>query len=125
MPADVIMLGEYYFPNRIGGAEVQAMRRAEGLVKTGLSVTVITFDRSGGKKEEIINGVKVIRYHVITHTAKMLSLSLPVVQALRKNEKEDRDKNKRRQCRGKNSKGRTQDLFEKGIFSHTHKRHCN
>src|SRR5215210_2232602 len=89
MPADVIMLGEYYYsPNRIGGSEVKAMRRAESLVKTGLSVTVITFDRSGGKKEEIINGVKVIRYDVITHLAKTLSLSLPVVQALRKNEKE-------------------------------------
>ena len=88
MPADVIMLGEYYFPNMIGGAEVQAMRRAEGLVKMGLSVTVISFDRNGGKKEEIINGVKVIRYDVITHTAKMLSLLLPVLQALRKNEKE-------------------------------------
>ena len=88
MTADVIMLGEYYFPNLIGGAEVQAMRRAEGLVKVGLSVTVISFDRNGGKKEEIINGVNVIRYDVITHTAKMLSLSLPVLQALRKNEKE-------------------------------------
>jgi len=86
--ADVIMLGEYYFPNNVGGAEVQAMRRAEGLVKTGLSVTVISFDRKGGKKEEIINGVKVIRYDVITHTAKGLSLSLAAVQALRKNEKE-------------------------------------
>jgi glycosyltransferase involved in cell wall biosynthesis len=88
MTADVIMLGEYYFPNNIGGAEVQAKRRAEGLVKTGLSVTVISFDRNGGKKEEIIDGVKVIKYDVITHTAKMLSLSLPVVKALRKNEKE-------------------------------------
>jgi glycosyltransferase involved in cell wall biosynthesis len=88
MTADVIMVGEYYFPNNIGGAEVQAMRRAEGLVKKGLSVTVICFDSDGGKKEEIINGVKVIRYGVITHTAKMLSLSLPIVQALRKNEKE-------------------------------------
>ncbi len=88
MTADVIMLGEYYFPNMIGGAEVQAMRRAEGLLKTGLSVTVISFDRNGGKKEEIINGVKVIRYDAITHTAKMLSLSLPVLQALKKNEKE-------------------------------------
>jgi glycosyltransferase involved in cell wall biosynthesis len=88
MTADVIMLGEYYFPNMIGGAEVQAVRRAEGLVKKGLSVTVISFDRNGGKKEEMINGVEVIRYDVITHAAKMLSLSLPVVQALRKNEKE-------------------------------------
>jgi glycosyltransferase involved in cell wall biosynthesis len=88
MPADVIMVGEYYFPNMIGGAEVQAMRRAEGLVKEGLSVSVISFDRKGGKKQEMINGVKVIRYDVITHAAKMLSLSLPVVQALRKNEKE-------------------------------------
>ncbi len=88
MTADVIMLGEYYFPNMVGGAEVQAMRRAEGLVKTGLSVTIISFDRNGGKKEEIINGVKVIRYNVLTHAAKMLALSLPVVQALRKNEKE-------------------------------------
>jgi glycosyltransferase involved in cell wall biosynthesis len=88
MTADVIMLGEYYFPNNVGGAEVQAMRRAEGLVKAGLSVTVISFDRNGGKKEEIINGVNVIRYDVMTHTAKMLSLTLPVVQALRKNEKQ-------------------------------------
>jgi glycosyltransferase involved in cell wall biosynthesis len=88
MTADVIMLGEYYFPNNIGGAEVQAKRRAEGLVKKGLSVTVISFDSPGGKKEETLNGVKIIRYGVMTHTAKMLSLSLPVVQALRKNEKE-------------------------------------
>jgi glycosyltransferase involved in cell wall biosynthesis len=87
MTADVIMLGEYYFPNTIGGAEIQAMRTAEGLVKTGLSVTVISFDRNGGKKEEIINGVNVIRYNMITRRAKMLSLSLPVVQALRNNEK--------------------------------------
>jgi glycosyltransferase involved in cell wall biosynthesis len=88
MTADVIMLGEYYFPNNIGGAEVQAKRRAEGLVKKGLSVTVISFDSPGGKKEETLNGVKIIRYGVMTHTPKMLSLSLPVVQALRKNEKE-------------------------------------
>jgi alpha-maltose-1-phosphate synthase len=87
MTADVIMLGEYYYPNLVGGAEIQAMRRAEGLAKMGLSVKVICFDRNG-KKEEIINGIKVIRYDVITHKAKMLSLSLPVVQALRKNEKE-------------------------------------
>jgi glycosyltransferase involved in cell wall biosynthesis len=88
MTADVIMLGEYYFPNIVGGGIVQAIRRAEGLVKAGLSVTVISFDRNGGKKEEIINGVNVIRYDVITHTAKTLSLTLPVVQALRKNEKQ-------------------------------------
>jgi glycosyltransferase involved in cell wall biosynthesis len=88
MPADVMMLGEYYFPNNIGGAEVQAKRRAEGLVKKGFSVTVISFDSPGGKKEEVMNGVKIIRYDLMTHTAKMLSLSLPVVQALRKNQKE-------------------------------------
>jgi glycosyltransferase involved in cell wall biosynthesis len=88
MTADVIMLIEYYFPNFVGGGEVQAMRRAEGLVKAGLSVTIISFDSTGGKKEEVINGVRVIRYDVITHTAKMLSLSLPVLQALRKNEKQ-------------------------------------
>jgi glycosyltransferase involved in cell wall biosynthesis len=88
MTADVVMIGDYYFPNKIGGAEIQAARRAEGLVKAGLSVTVISFDRNGGKKEEIINDVKVIRYDIMTHKAKMLSLSLPVLQALRKNEKE-------------------------------------
>jgi alpha-maltose-1-phosphate synthase len=86
--ADVIMLGDYYSPSSIGGAEIQAARRAEGLVKAGLSVTVISFDRNGGKKEEIVNGVKVNRYDIMTHSAKMLSLSLPVLQALRKNEKE-------------------------------------
>ena len=88
MTADVIMLGDYYFPNIIGGGEVQAMRRAEGLVNAGLSVTVISFDSTRGKKEEVINGVNVIRYNVITHKAQMLLLSLPVLQALRKNEKQ-------------------------------------
>jgi glycosyltransferase involved in cell wall biosynthesis len=88
MTADVIMLGEYYYPNLVGGAEIQAMRRAEGLAKMGLSVKVISFDGNGRKKEESINGIKVIRYDVITHKAKMLSLLLPALQALRKNEKE-------------------------------------
>jgi hypothetical protein len=67
MTADVIMLGEYYYPNLVGGAEIQAMRRAEGLAKMGLSVKVISFDGNGRKKEESINGIKVIRYDVITH----------------------------------------------------------
>ena len=89
MTADVIMLGSHYPPNNfVGGAEIQAARRAEGLVKAGLKVTVISFDRKWGKKEEVINGVKVTRYDIMTHRARTLSLSLPVLQALKKNEKE-------------------------------------
>ena len=83
---NIVMVGEYYNPNLIGGAEIQAMRRAEGLVKMGLEVTVISFDGNVNTKYETINGVKVIRYLLPTHKAKMLSLAVPIARALRKHE---------------------------------------
>jgi alpha-maltose-1-phosphate synthase len=83
---NVVMLGEYYKPNLIGGAEIQAMRRAEGLVKMGLKVMVVSFDSNTGTREETINGVKVIRHQLLTHKGRMLSLSLPVFRALKKYE---------------------------------------
>src|SRR5439155_7595927 len=85
---NIVMVGEYYNPNLIGGAEIQAMRRAEALVRMGEKVTVISFDGNLKKQKETINGVKVIRYHAPTHKAKMLSLALPIARALRKHEKD-------------------------------------
>ncbi len=83
---NVVMLGEYYKPNLMGGAEIQAMRRAEGLAKMGLKVMVVSFDSNTGTREETINGVKVIRHQLLTHKGRMLSLSLPVFRALKKYE---------------------------------------
>jgi alpha-maltose-1-phosphate synthase len=83
---NVVMLGEYYKPNLIGGAEIQAMRRAEGLVKMGLKVMVVSFDSDKGTIEETINGVKVIRHQLLTHKGRMVSLLLPVFRALKKYE---------------------------------------
>jgi alpha-maltose-1-phosphate synthase len=83
---NVVMLGEYYKPNLIGGAEIQAMRRAEGLVKMGLKVMVVSFDSNTGTIEETINGVKVVRHQLLTRKGRMLSLSLPVFRALKKYE---------------------------------------
>ena len=86
---NIFMVGEYYSPNLIGGAEVQAMMRAEGLARTGQKVRVISFDSNKGTIiEETINGVKVTRYPIRTHKAKMLALSMPVAQALWKHEHE-------------------------------------
>ena len=79
------MVGEYYSPNLIGGAEVQAMRRAEGLAKMGVDVTVVSLDSNKGTTvNETTNGVKIIRYAIRTHKGKMLALSLPVAKVLAK-----------------------------------------
>src|SRR5881396_2456089 len=85
---NIFMVGEFYDPHLIGGAEIQAMRRAQGLVRMGLDVTVISFDSDRGKVEETIGGVRVIRYHISTHKAKMLSLAIPIAKALRRHENE-------------------------------------
>jgi hypothetical protein len=78
------MVGEHYYPNIIGGAEVQAIRRAEGLAKLGLKVMVISFDSNKSTVQETINGVKIFRYNLQTHKGKMLSLLLPVSRVLKK-----------------------------------------
>ncbi|TLY08782.1 MAG: glycosyltransferase family 4 protein [Thaumarchaeota archaeon] len=86
---NIFIVGEYYSPNLIGGAEVQAMMRAEGLARMGHKVRVVSFDSNKGTTiEETINGVRVTRYPIRTHKAKMLALSMPVAQALRKHEHE-------------------------------------
>jgi glycosyltransferase involved in cell wall biosynthesis len=84
----IVMVGEYYKPNLIGGGEVQAMRRAEGLANMGLKVLVVSFDSNRGTIEETINGVKIVRYHLQSHKGKMLSMLLPVAKALMKHEKD-------------------------------------
>jgi glycosyltransferase involved in cell wall biosynthesis len=85
---DITIVSEFYAPNLIGGAEVQAMRRVEGLTRMGLKVKVICFDSNNGTREETINGVKIVRYHLQTHKGKILSMLSPVTKALNKHEKE-------------------------------------
>ncbi len=92
---DITIVSEFYPPNligyppsRIGGAEVQAMRTVEGLTRMGLKVKVICFDSNNGTREETINGVKIVRYHLQTHRGKILSMLSPVIKALNKHEKE-------------------------------------
>ncbi len=79
---NIVMVGENYYPNVVGGAEMQALRRAEGLVNMGFKVHVISFDGTAGTTEETINGVKITRYSLMTHKARMLSLLMPVATAL-------------------------------------------
>ncbi len=57
-------------------------------MKMGLDVKVISFDSNKGKTTQTINGVDVIRYQIKTHKARILSLMLPVANALKKHEHE-------------------------------------
>lgn len=54
---------ENYYPH-IGGAEILFKSIAEGLVKKGHSVTVITHQLKGTKKAEMLNGVRIDRISV-------------------------------------------------------------
>jgi glycosyltransferase involved in cell wall biosynthesis len=60
MHARILMVISAYHPI-IGGAERQAKKIAEGLVKTGCQVDVLTMRKNGLMHCEIINGVNVIR----------------------------------------------------------------
>ena len=58
----ILLVNMYYSPNMIGGAEHSIMLLAEGLVKAGQEVAVLTLDGlKKGLTEEIINGVLVFR----------------------------------------------------------------
>ena len=57
---NVLFVIENYLPH-IGGVEVVFSQLAEGLVKQGHKVTILTHKIKGTKNEEMINGVKVIR----------------------------------------------------------------
>jgi L-malate glycosyltransferase len=55
----LVAIGQYH-PIK-GGAERQAQKQAEILVKIGVDVDVVTYHRRGLKKYEIINGVSIYR----------------------------------------------------------------
>ena len=56
----ILFICENYIPH-YGGAEVVFKNLAEGYVKLGHEVTILTHQLKNTKKREIINGVKVIR----------------------------------------------------------------
>ncbi|TAL58229.1 MAG: glycosyltransferase family 1 protein [Nanoarchaeota archaeon] len=56
----VLFVLENYLPH-IGGVEVVFSQLAEGLAKQGHRITILTHRIKGTKKEETINGVKVVR----------------------------------------------------------------
>lgn len=76
-----VLLGiTYYYPN-VSGVSIYAKRLAEGLVKNGHKVTVLTsrYDSSLPKEEEI-NGVKVVRCPVNLKIGKgVFMFSLPLL----------------------------------------------
>jgi len=52
----ILIFNTFYYPNIVGGAEKSTQLIAEGLVKKGLNISVVSI---GNNKEQIINGVKV------------------------------------------------------------------
>ena len=56
----VLIISSYYYPNMLGGTEHSIKLLAEGLVKNGHEVFVISADKKDKESEEI-NGVKVFR----------------------------------------------------------------
>lgn len=53
----ILLINSFYYPDIIGGAEVSVQKLAEGLVKKGHDVYVLS---SGNRNKEIINGVNII-----------------------------------------------------------------
>jgi glycosyltransferase involved in cell wall biosynthesis len=57
----ILFIAPCYYPNMGGGADRSTKLLAEGLVRNGLEVSVLSFDKAEQKKIEEYNGVKVIR----------------------------------------------------------------
>lgn len=58
----VVLLNTLYHPHRVGGAERSVQLLAEGLLKQGREVVVVTLCKPGASpNQEIINGVRVYR----------------------------------------------------------------
>ncbi|MGR4296412.1 hypothetical protein [Klebsiella pneumoniae] len=58
----VLIFNSLYYPYRIGGAEKSVQLLAESLVLYGNTVTVATLHEGKGIKEELINGVRIVRF---------------------------------------------------------------
>jgi glycosyltransferase involved in cell wall biosynthesis len=79
---NITLICPFYYPNLLGGAEVNAKILAEWLARNGFNVQVISFD--GNSDSEKINNVKVTRYPVISAKGLSLTLMYPVFRAMQK-----------------------------------------
>lgn len=57
----VVLFNAFYYPHIGGGAEVVFKEQAEGLQKRGYDVVVVTTHGEDGVKDEVVDGVRVIR----------------------------------------------------------------
>ncbi len=57
---NLLIVSPYFYPEG-GGLENYAYNISKGLVKKGFSVTVLCSTKEGKDKEEIIDGVRVVR----------------------------------------------------------------
>ncbi|MHC1627404.1 MAG: glycosyltransferase, partial [Candidatus Nezhaarchaeales archaeon] len=76
----IAFVTELFYPS-IGGQEFRFLRLASGLARRGFNVTVYTTDHTGGSlpREEVIEGVHVIRYVVLKNYVKPGSRALTQV----------------------------------------------
>lgn len=80
------IVAPYYFPNIKGGGEISLKILSEALTENGYNVVVITFDGEK-KKEELISGVRVIRYSGISKIGLSLTLLPQVLLVLKRFER--------------------------------------
>ena len=57
----ILFVTDYYYPHA-GGVEEMIKNIAEGLVKRGHEVHILTWKIPGTENDEIVNGVKIHRY---------------------------------------------------------------
>jgi len=82
----ILFICENYIPH-YGGAEVVFKNLAEGYVKLGHEVTILTHQLKNTKKREIINGVKVIR--VPSLNSRYLFSFTSLIKAIKLSKKHD------------------------------------
>ena len=57
----IVLFNAFYYPHIGGGAEVVFKEQAEGLQRRGYNVVAVTTHGEDEVKEEIVDGIKVIR----------------------------------------------------------------
>ena len=62
---NILFMAHTYYPNK-DGVQMVTQYMAEGLVRLGHSVTVVSPLREGFKREEVHNGVRIVRFEVKT-----------------------------------------------------------
>lgn len=79
----ILLVLENYWPH-VGGVETLFQNLAEGLVKKGHGVTIVTHKMKGGKKYEVKNGVKIHRVHCFGNRYLFTFLSIPKIFGIAK-----------------------------------------